>query len=248
MAHSVCPYDGFAPAPILTNRLLLRARRSGDFLPNRPFEFQATHATSLRTRANSRHVARSSREGSRLADLLPASLPSAPRDRVRRHPRPPADATVTAQPVADRGRAPSIASRAGDPRARANARRGGAGGGRALGPPRDGLALILANKTARARAPVALARARSVGSIRPSAHFSSPAAVFVKRRRAQSSTAGPASKKNFVGPAPHRSRGLLFRTVLPSFLPQKAPPPPVSVLRRRACTGAGARGFRSGPP
>ena len=132
MAHSVCPYDGFAPAPILTNRLLLRARGSRDFLPSRPFEFQATHATSLRTSANSRHVARSSREGSRLAYLLPASLPSAPRDRVRGHPRPPADATVTAQPVADRGRAPSIAPLArGIPgRARTRAAEGRVGGAR----------------------------------------------------------------------------------------------------------------------
>lgn len=246
MAHSVCPYDGFAPAPILTNRLLLRARRSGDFLPSRPFEFQATHATSLRTRANSRHVARSSSEGSRLADLLPASLPSAPRTVYKGTRDHPPMRRLRHNPsliVVERHR--SRLSRGGSPGARERAPRRG-GGGRALGPPPDGLALILANKTARARAPVALARARSVGSIRPFAHFSSPAAVFVKRRRALSSTAGPASKKIFS--APHRSWGLLFRTVLPSFLPQKAPPPPVSVLRRRACTGAGARGFRSGSP
>jgi hypothetical protein len=130
MAHAVCPYDGFAPASILTNRLLLRARESREFLPSRPFEFQATHATSLRTRANSRHVTRSSARGFTIGRSAPRVASFGTRDRVRRHPQPPADATVTAQSqsqswssVIDR------ASRAGDPRARANARRGGAGGG-----------------------------------------------------------------------------------------------------------------------
>lgn len=246
MAHTVCPYDGFAPAPILTNRLLLRARRSGDFLPSRPFEFQETHATSLRTSANSRHVARSSREGSRLADLLPASLPSAPwtvfegtRDhrRLRRLRHNPSLIVV------ERHR--SRLSRGGSPGARERAPRRG-GGRRALGPPRDGLALILANKTARARAPVALARARSVGSIRPFALFSSPAAYSETPPSPVVTLCRSGLEKN-VYPLLTPFLGW-FRTVLPSFLPQKAPPPPVSVLRRRACTGAGARGFRSGSP
>ena len=53
-------------------------------------------------------------------------------------------------------------SRGGSPGARERAPRRG-GGRRALGPPRDGLALILANKTARARA--RRPRARAIGRV-----------------------------------------------------------------------------------
>ena len=246
MAHSVCPYDGFAPAPILTNRLLLRARRQEIFSPAVLSSFRRrTPRRSDKKSANSRHVARSSSEGSRLADLLPAALPSAPRTvfegtrdtqlrRLRQNP---------SLIVVERHR--SRLSRGGSPGARERAPRRG-GGRRALGPPRDGLALILANKTARARAPVALARARSVGSIRPFALFSSPAAYSDKPPSPVGTLCRSGLEKNFY-PLLTPFLGW-FRTVLPSFLPQKAPPPPVSVLRRRACTGAGARGFRSGSP
>lgn len=245
MAHTVCPYDGFAPAPILTNRLLLRARRSGDFLPSRPFEFRRRTPRRFGqapTRATSREVR------ARVRDWPICS----PR-RFLRH-RGPFEGTRDHRRLRRLRHNPSLIvverhrsrlSRGGSPGARERAPRRG-GGRRALGPPRDGLALILANKTARARAPVALARARSVGSIRPFALFSSPAAYSETPPSPVVTLCRSGLEKN-VYPLLTPFLGW-FRTVLPSFLPQKAPPPPVSVLRRRACTGAGARGFRSGSP